>query len=128
MVVLVAVVSFLGSCIGLWLTGRVLDALPLAASFPDTPIHGLTYAELAAATVTSLLFAYCVGLMNGSLFGRRHVVLITVAATIPPFAMLMGLAAVTLGVGLIASPMVAAYGVAVIGGVRRASRYRLPSA
>jgi hypothetical protein len=122
MFLLVFITSFASSCAAVWLTNRLLDVLPVgAAYFPNTPIQGLTYGELSATLIISLLFAYCAGLINGFLFGRRYIVLITIIATTLPLALLIGLAAATLGAGLIASPIVVAYGAAVVLGVKRAT-------
>lgn len=122
MVIVVFTTSFAISCVLVWLTSQLLNVLRVgAAYFPDTPIHSLTYGELSAAFIVSLLFAYCAGLLNGLLFGKRYVALITVAAITPPLAILIILAAVTLGFGLIAAPIILAYAAAVVFGVRKAN-------
>ena len=124
MSILVFTTSFAISCALVLLTSQLLNVLRVgAAYFPDTPIHSLTYGELLAALIISLLFAYCAGLLNGFMFGRRYVVLITVAA-LTPLVILISLAAVTFGVGLIASPIILVYGAAVVSGVRRATCMR----
>lgn len=122
MYILVFTTSFVVSCTLVWLTSQLISVLRVgAAYFPDTPIHSLTYGELLAALIISVLFVYCAGMLNGFLFGRRYVVLITVAAITPFLAILISLAAVTFGIGLIASPIILLYGAAVVFGVRRAT-------
>ena len=122
MFILVFTTSFVMSCVLVWLTSQLLNVLRVgAAYFPDTPVHSLTYGELSAAFVVSLLLAYCAGLLNGFLFGKRYVALITVAAVTPPLAILIIFAAFTFGVGLIASPIILAYGAAVVCGVKKAN-------
>lgn len=125
MSILVFTTSFVISSAFVLLTSQLLNLLRVgAAYFPDTPIHGLTYGELLAAFIICLLLAYCVGLLNGFVFGRRYVVLITVGAITPILAILIILAAITFKVGLIASPIIFVYGAAVVRGVRRAT-YKL---
>lgn len=106
------------------LTDRLLDLLPVGkAYFPDTPIHGLTYGELFATLVIILSFAYAIGLLHGLfLCGERYSRMLSLTAGTPLFMMMLALAAVTLGMGLIALPIVVAYGAVVAYGVKRGGR------
>lgn len=102
----------------MWLTARLLDVLPVgSAYFPDTPIHGLTYGELGATLVIILSLAFFVGVLHGFLYGQRYVRLIACAALSPLLVMMLGLAAVTMGMGMIALPVVVAYGMTVARGM-----------
>lgn len=107
------------------LTNRLLDVLPVGkAYFADTPLHGLTYGEFFATLVIILSFAYGIGLLHGFLCEGRYLQMLSITAATPLFIMTLALAAVTLGMGLIALPIVFAYGSIVAYGARRGSRLR----
>ncbi|HEY0844639.1 MAG TPA: hypothetical protein VGE12_04700 [Noviherbaspirillum sp.] len=120
-----AVSSFVLSCFAIRSTSQLLDVLPVgAAHFPDTPVHGLTYGELFSTIVIILFFAFVNGLLHGLSFGRGYKRTTYIAATIPPIAVLLGFAAVTMGVGLVASPIVVAYGLAVVRGIEQGAKLK----
>ena len=126
---IVAVVSplttFIASCMALFTISPILDRLPVGkAYFADTPIHGLTYGELFATVSIATLFGFCIGLLHGLVCGKGYVRLIYIAALIPIVLMWIGFSAVTMGMGLIAFPIVVAYGVAVAKGVGKGENLR----
>lgn len=103
--------SFISSWIAIFLTNQFLDFLPVGkAYFADTPIHGLTYGEFFATLVIIFSFAYGIGMLHGFLFGAGYPAMLALAAAAPLFMMMLAIAAATLGMGLIAFPIVVAYG------------------
>ncbi|HYD95992.1 MAG TPA: hypothetical protein VEC01_11750 [Noviherbaspirillum sp.] len=120
-----AATSFISSCIALFLAGWLLELLPVGnAYFADTPIQGLTYGELIASLVIILAFAYCIGLLHGFLYGERYFLMLSLAAAAPVFIMMLALAALTLGMGLIAFPIVVAYATVIAYGAKRGGKLR----
>ncbi|MEC4717685.1 hypothetical protein RY831_00820 [Noviherbaspirillum sp. CPCC 100848] len=118
-----AITSFISSWFAMFLIDRLLDVLPVGkAYFPDTPIHGLTYGELFATLAIILSSAYAIGLLHGFLYGERHSRLLSLTAAAPLFIMMQALAAATLGMGLIALPIVVAYGTIVAYSMKRGGR------
>lgn len=117
--------SFVSSCIAMIFANRLLDVLPVGkAYFSDTPLHGLTYGEFFATLIIIFSFAYGIGLSHGFLCGERYLRMIPIIAAIPLFIMTLALAAVTLGMGLIALPIVLAYGAIVAYGAKQGGRLR----
>lgn len=111
--------SFVSSALAVLAVAPILRSLPLgAAYFPATPIRGLTYGELVGFVAVVLALAFCIGLVHGAVFGKSSSRFVLVAALIPVIPTWLGFAAVTMGMGLFALPIVVAYGVAVWKGSR----------
>lgn len=119
------ITSFISSWIAIFLTDQFLDFLPVGkAYFADTPIHGLTYGEFFATLVIIFSFAYGIGLLHGFLFGARYLAMLALASAAPLFMMMLALAAATLGMGLIAFPIVVTYGAIVAYSAKRGGMCR----
>jgi energy-coupling factor transporter transmembrane protein EcfT len=114
------VTSFISSGLALLAVAPILRSLPLGAEyFSATPIHGLTYGELLAFIAIFLTSAFSIGLVHGLAYGKSCSRFVFVAALIPVITAWLSFTAVTMGIGLLALPVVLAYGIAVRRGARR---------
>jgi hypothetical protein len=119
------ITSFISSCFAIFITTRLLEVLPAGKEyFGETPVQGITYGELFATIFIILILGYAIGLLHGIVCGDRILPVIYFSASAPLFLSMLGIAAVTLGMGMIAFPLVLAYGVVVGYGARQGGSFR----
>lgn len=113
------------SIIAVLIVAPLLDKLPVGrAYFSDTPIHGLTYGELFATVGIVALLGFVIGVLHGLIYGKGHLKQVCIGALVPVVLSWIGLVAATMGMGIIALPIVIIYGVTVAKGGRKGEQLK----